>query len=57
MNIKIDITNIITSILIALIIYIGTTTYNMDKEQQLINYKIDQIHVVLQDLYEVKAKK
>jgi cell division protein FtsL len=57
MNIKIDITNIITSILIALIIYIGTTTYNMDKEQQLINYKIDQIHAVLQDLYEVKAKK
>jgi len=57
MNINIDFSKIITSILLAIILYMGTTIHTMDKEQDLINYKIDQIHVVLQDLYEIKAKK
>jgi len=57
MNIKIDFNKIIMSIIMAGIMYMGRTVYAMDKEQQLINYKIDQIHIVLQDLYEIKAKK
>jgi YbbR domain-containing protein len=57
MKIELDISKIITSIILAVVLYIGTTVYNLDKEQKLINYKIDQIHLVLQDLYERKIKK
>jgi len=57
MKIEFDLGKIITSILLAIILYMGNTIYELDKEQKLINYKIDMIHEVLQDLYEIKAKK
>jgi len=57
MKIEFDLGKIITSILLAIILYMGNTIYKLDKEQKLINYKIDMIHEVLQDLYEIKAKK
>jgi len=57
MKLEIDFSKIITSIILAAIMYMGSTVYEMDKEQSLINYKIDQIHAVLQNLYEIKAKK
>jgi len=57
MKFEIDFTKIITSLILAALLYIGSTVHELDKEQKLINYKITQIHSVLQNLYEVKAKK
>jgi len=56
MKLEIDFNKILTSIILAILMYMGSTIYEMDKEQKLINYKIDQIHMVLQNLYEIKAK-
>ncbi len=53
---EIDFNKILTSVILAILMYMGSTVYEMDKEQKLINYKIDQIHMVLQNLYEIKAK-
>jgi hypothetical protein len=57
MKIEFDLGKIITSILLAIILYMGNTIYELDKEQKLINYNIDMIHEVLKDLYEIKAKR
>jgi len=57
MKIDIDFNKILTSIILAGLMYLGTTIYRIDKEQSLINYKIEQIHIILQDLYEIKVRK
>ncbi len=58
MTIDVDITKILisvgTSIIIAIIMYIGTTVHHLDKNHAIMDYKIEQINSVLQDLYEEK---
>jgi len=68
MQLEIDsskvITGVITSVIISILIYIGSTVYILDKHSELIEYKIEMIdqkvdsfNVVAQDLYETKADK
>jgi len=57
MEVKLNINNILTTIIIALVLYIGQTVYELDKEMILVNYKMEQIHTVLQDISENKKDK
>jgi hypothetical protein len=57
-------TGIATSITLALLVYIGSTVYQLDKHSELLEYKImilenkiDSYSSVAQDLYETKADK
>jgi len=57
MNIQLDTNKIVHTIAMALILYIGTTVYNLDKSNTLQEYKIEQIHLVLQNIVENKKDK
>ena len=56
-NIKIDVNSILQTGILTLVIYVCTTMYNLDKSMALQEYKIDQVHVVLQMLSEEIDKK
>ena len=57
MNIKLDFNKIITTLLLAMMTYIGHTVYELDKKSALLSYQLEQLNVVLQDLYETKMDK
>jgi mannosyltransferase OCH1-like enzyme len=68
MQIEIDtakvITGVATSIIISILIYIGSTVYELDKHSEILEYrmeildqKIEAFNKVAQDLYETKADK
>jgi len=57
MNINIDTGKIITTLIIALLLYIGSTVRELELEQKLQAYKLEQVNYVLQDLYETKQIK
>ena len=42
------------SLLVAGVTYTVTTLHNVEKKQDLIDYKLDQVSFVLQDIYENK---
>jgi len=53
-KIELNMTNILTSIVIAVIMWMGSTLYRLDKEVTLLNYQLEQVYPLLQDLYESK---
>ncbi len=61
MILDIDVTKVVISIAsavaIAIIMYIGSTVHNLDRNSALIEYKIEQINIVLQDIYDEKKDK
>ena len=54
MSVEIDTNKILTAVLLALVMYIGKTVYELDVEMELVKYQVEQSHTVLQDLYEIK---
>jgi len=52
MNLKLDINSIITAVIIALIMYIGNTVHNLEINQKIIQYQMDQNNKLFQELYE-----
>ena len=58
MQIKIDISKILTAIILAIVMYIGKTVHDLEINQKLIQYQLEQIYPVLQDLSErIDSKK
>ena len=57
MSVEVDANKILTSIILALIIYIGKTVYQLDKDMSIVKYQVDQMNYVFQDIYELKADK
>ena len=53
-NIKEMLTKVLTSISVALLMYIGHTVYNLDKRTSLEEYRMDTMNGVIQDIYETK---
>jgi hypothetical protein len=56
MNITIDVGKIITALILALLMYIGNTVHELQINQNLQEYKLEQTNYVLQDLYETKRE-
>jgi hypothetical protein len=52
MNVDIDANKILTTVLLAILMYVGNTVYSLDKEVALLNYKMEQNNQVLQMLSE-----
>ncbi len=57
MNIKIDVNKIITAVILAIILYIGSTVHDLEINQRLIQYQMTQTNKILQDLYDTKKNK
>ena len=49
MKIEIDISKIMTAIILAIIMYIGKTVHDIEINQKLIQYQIEQIYPILQE--------
>ena len=49
MNINIDLSKILTAIIISIIMYIGKTVHDIEINQKLIQYQLEQIYPVLQE--------
>ena len=52
MNLKLNLNNVIQAISIALLCWCGSTLYRLDKDSQLIDYRIEQIEMTIFPLLE-----
>lgn len=57
MSVDIDASKILTAVILALVMYIGQTVYELDVEMELVKYQLQEANRVLQDIYETKANK
>lgn len=57
MKVELNLTNVLTAVVTALCIWIGSTLYNLDKKVALMEYQMIQSNAVLQTLSEEKENK
>ncbi|MDB4681397.1 hypothetical protein OAE88_00655 [bacterium] len=57
MKIDLDASKILTAVILALVLYIGKTVYQLDVDMNLVKYQVSQQNVVLQDIYDNKKDK
>lgn len=51
------VTKVVGGVAIALLLYIGQTVHRLDKRSDIVDYRMEQMNKVVQDLYDTKKNR